>query len=459
MDDVAKNKRKKRIPPFVWLWAAVLLAVIAFVARKVGAEPPRLDEHGVPIKGTSRPGGGGPTLRLAAKLAAPNEKGTPNEKAAGGEKAAPGDKPAGEKPPGKKPAAKDAGAPAAAPADAGADAGEMQYDEETMKQFKAFLEKAKPEPKSVFNEDPVDYAVAGPDGGVPTHEGTWKSPFAHPKYGTPANVRVGFLLANVRNYDLQKGTFEADFFLTLTSDKEMPPMDLIFTNGKQDLKEVMADKPTFKMYRFLGTFSSPLDLHDYPFDTQSLTMEIEDDDNGIDQIKLIPDEEHTNLDIGFEVPGWEVSFIQARVNTHNFPDRMDNDDLYYTRYQFVLGLKRFGTSAIFTVFVPAFVIVLISLTGLWITRDELEVRSNSTTPMLAAAVLFHYALIQSLPATAYLTRADKLMLSVYLILGLHMLGSLIWFFFDEKHTDTIFVWVRRAGIPLTFILLAGGVFL
>ena len=40
MDDVAKNKRKKRIPPFVWLWAAVLLAVIAFVARKVGAEPP-----------------------------------------------------------------------------------------------------------------------------------------------------------------------------------------------------------------------------------------------------------------------------------------------------------------------------------------------------------------------------------------------------------------------------------
>jgi hypothetical protein len=226
-----------------------------------------------------------------------------------------------------------------------------------------------------------------------------------------------------------------------------------------DSKEVMADKPTWKMYRFLGTFSSPADLHDFPFDTQNLVIEVEDDDNGIDQIRLEPDQEHTNLDIGFDVPGWETSYTQARVNVHNFPDRFDNDDLYYSRYQFVLGLRRYGTSAVFTVFVPAFVIVLISLSGLWITRDELEVRSNATTPMLAAAVLFHYALIQNLPATAYLTRADKLMLSVYVILGVHMLASLFWFFFHEKHTDAIYRWARLIGVPLTLVILAMGVFL
>lgn len=433
--NAANTKKRRRIPAFVLLWAGVLLVAIWFVARKVGAEPPPRDDLGVPLAGRSVA-----SLHLAAKLSP-------------GGMAAPGEKAAGK--PGKKD--KDAGAPPAAE-EKKADE-EKVPDEEAAKALKTLADKIGGEPKTIYNEDPVDYAVAGPDGGVPVHEGAWKSPFAHPKYGTPAKVRVGFLLANVRDYDIQKGTFEADFFVTLTSDKPMPPMDLIFTNGKMDSKEVMADKPTWKMYRYLGTFSSPADLHDYPFDTQSLVMEVEDDDNGIDQIRLIPDEEHTNLDIGFDVPGWETAFIQARVNTHNFPDRFDNDDLYYTRYQFVLGLRRYGTSAIFTVFVPAFVIVLISLTGLWITRDELEVRSNATTPMLAAAVLFHYALIQSLPATAYLTRADKLMLSVYVILGLHMFASLFWFFFDEKHTDLIFKLARLIGVPLTFIILAMGVFL
>ncbi len=309
-------------------------------------------------------------------------------------------------------------------------------------------------------EEPLDYAKVGPEGGVPVHrEGHFKSPFAHPKFGGPAVVKVGMLLTNVRNYDIQKGTFDADFFLTFTSDKAMPPMEPIFTNGKVDHKEVMADKPTFKMYRFLGNFSSPLDLHDYPFDTQELAIEIEDDDNGTDQIKLVADDHHTNLDVGFHVPGWNVAYTEARVLNHYFPDRFEHDDMYYSRYIFKLGIARFGTSAVFTVFVPAIVIVLISLSGLWYPRDELEVRANATTPMLAAAVLFHFALMQSLPATAYLTRADKLMMAVYAILALHMLITWLWFVFDEKHTLRIMRVGKWVGAPLTLAVLLAGMFL
>lgn len=449
-------KKKRRIPPLVAITAAVLVVAIWFIGRKAVIEPAAKD-----LKPSRRPIASMkisphvPAPDLAADMAA-GPGAAPAEKAAP-KAAAPKKDP---KEAAAKEAAKDAGAPDAKDAKKDEPASGGGDNAETVAMLKALLEKVKEEPKDAFTEDPVDYAVAGPDGGVPIHpEGAWKSPYAHPHYGTPANVRVGMLLANVREYDVQKGTFEADFFITLTSDKRMPPVDLIFTNGKMDNKEVMADKPTFKMYRFLGTFSSPADLHDYPFDVQSLTIEVEDDDNGIDQIRLMPDEEHTNLDINFEVPGWETAYTEARVNTHNFPDRFDHDDLYYTRYQFVLGLRRYGTSAVFTVFVPAFVIVLISMTGLWITRDELEVRTNSTTPMLAAAVLFHYSLIQSLPATAYLTRADKLMLAVYVILGIHMLGSLLFFFFEDEHEQKIFLWARRIGIPITFIILAMGVLL
>jgi hypothetical protein len=305
-------------------------------------------------------------------------------------------------------------------------------------------------------EDPLDTATVGPEGGVPVHkDGHYRSPFANPGFGKPAEVKVGFLLSHVRKYDIKEGTFEADFFVSFTSDKPMPPLDPDFTNGKAE-KEVLAEKPTFKLYRFVGEFSSPPDLHLYPFDTQALTIEMEDDHNGTDQIRFVADKDHTNLDVGFGVTGWDVAYLQARVLDHFFPDRFAHDDLYHSRYKVTLGVTRYGTSAAFTVFVPAFVIVLISLSGLWLPRPELEVRSNASAPMLAAAVLFHFTLTQALPPTPYLTRADKLMLGVYLSLLLNMLATWAWFVFDEKHEHQIFLIGRRFVPPLTFALMAAG---
>jgi hypothetical protein len=300
-------------------------------------------------------------------------------------------------------------------------------------------------------------AKLGPKGGVPIHEqGVFRSPFANPS-ATQSTVRVGFLLQDVSNYDIQAGTFQAEFYLSLSSDLPMPSIDLDFTNGKVDDKEVQADLPTFKLLHFVGTFESVPDLHDYPFDTQQLAIELEDNENGTDQLRLIPDKSHTKLDVGFQVAGWQISSVGARVIDRYFPDRFDDDDLYYSRYRFTVGLKRFGTTALFTVFVPAFVIVLISLSGLWLPREELEVRSNATTPMLAAAVLFHFALMSSLPATGYLTRADKLMLAVYACLALHMGLMWLWFVFDERYTEIIHKIGKRLGPPLTLLIMALGV--
>ena len=66
----------------------------------------------------------------------------------------------------------------------------------------------------------------------------------------------------------------------------MPTLNLQFPNGKLEKKEVIADKPTFKLYRLSGNFKSPADLRKYPFDSQELKIVVEDDARGIDQIEL-----------------------------------------------------------------------------------------------------------------------------------------------------------------------------
>jgi hypothetical protein len=311
-----------------------------------------------------------------------------------------------------------------------------------------------PAPEAGDKEDQLADTVVPDGGGVPIHtEGEFRSPFANPKWGTPTTVRVGLVLNDVTDYDIMKGTFNADFYLSMTSDKEMPSMDLIFPNGKTDDKEVIADKPTFKLFRFTGEFTSPPDLRRYPFDKQELSIQIEENTEGIDQIDLVPDKTHTHLEAGFEVIGWDVSDLDATNVVHNFPDRFDHDDLYYGRYEFRLGIERYGTSALFTVFVPAFVIVLITLMGQWMPFASMDIRSNAGAPMLAAAVLFHFALMQSLPAVSYLTRADKLMLGVYGSLLMCMFSTWWFFLVREENHNKVFMLGKWLIPPICAVLM------
>jgi hypothetical protein len=153
-----------------------------------------------------------------------------------------------------------------------------------------------------------------------------------------------------------------------------------------------------------------------------------------------------------------VDFVEGRSLSQSYPDRFEGDDLYYGRYIFTLGLERYATSAAFKVFVPAFVIVLIALLGMWVPPTEMEVRSNAGAPMLAGAVLFHFALMQELPATSYLTRADKLMLAVYVALALGMISTWCMFLVRDPKKMMVVFRVAKIVVPvLTVVTMTLGV--
>ena len=299
--------------------------------------------------------------------------------------------------------------------------------------------------------EPIDLAVA-PNGGVPSHpSGTpYKSPFAKPNAAKAVKIKVGMLLNSIDDYDVKTGTFLADFFLSFTSETPMPEISPQFPNGRVDATKIIADKPTFKLMRLSGQFKSPADLRKYPYDSQELKILIEDDTRGVDQMRFVVDKERTKTARGFRAVGWQVAFVEARSLSQSYPDRFENDDLYYGRYVFTIGLDRFAASAVFKVYVPAFVIVLIALLGMWVPPALMDVRSNAGAPMLAGAVLFHFSLMQELPATSYLTRADKLMLGVYASLILGMLSTWAMFLVPEEKMQLVFR-ISRYVVPVATV--------
>ncbi|HEX6277213.1 MAG TPA: hypothetical protein VFZ53_29430, partial [Polyangiaceae bacterium] len=66
----------------------------------------------------------------------------------------------------------------------------------------------------------------------------------------------------------------------------------------------------------------------------------------------------------------------------------------------------------------------------------------------------HFALMQELPATSYLTRADKLMLGVYTSLILGMLSTWAMFLVKEENMDTVFRLARIVVPVLTVAVMA-----
>jgi hypothetical protein len=79
--------------------------------------------------------------------------------------------------------------------------------------------------------------------------------------------------------------------------------------------------------------------------------------------------------------------------------------------------------------------------------------------MLAAAVLFHFSLIQSLPATGYLTHADKLMLGVYVSLLLNMLSTWLFMLGDEEYQEKVFRLARTIVPIVTFFVMVAATIL
>ncbi len=336
-------------------------------------------------------------------------------------------------------------------------------------------EAAKADEKTDGGADPIDYAVVQTEedfpkdmsdeekdaigtGKVPIHrEGSYRSPFAHPRFGGPTKVKVGLVIREIREFNIQTGGFEADFFLSLTGDKDLPTLNPVFTNGHEVTFTPLADTPTFKVFSVTGKFTTEIDLRKYPFDVQALELAFEDSKAGIDQLIFEPDPNRTSLDSSFKLASFGVGGVGALAYKHKYPPRFDRDDLYVSRYKFTLTVDRFATSAAFSVYVPALIIVLISLTGMWVPPEELEVRSNAGAPMLAAAVLFHYSLIQALPATGYLTAADKLMLGVYVSLLLNMGSTWMLMLGDERWADKVFKVARTAVPTITFFVMTAAI--
>jgi hypothetical protein len=236
----------------------------------------------------------------------------------------------------------------------------------------------------------------------------------------PVEVQVGVYLMSVGKVDIASGSYTVDFYLTLSSDKDMGDPRIEFLNGRASFTDLLIDKPTEKQYRIQANLMTNLDLKRYPWDRHELPIILESATRKDDDLVFIKSK-YEGIDPAVVFVGWELLGFRSSIAPHPYPLFSES----YSVYRFAIDIQRVLFISSLKTFLPIAVFLLISFCALIVAVEKSDSRISMNTAMLIASVMFHLSITNQLPPTGYLTIADKAMIATYMTIALSLFLSVL----------------------------------
>jgi len=209
------------------------------------------------------------------------------------------------------------------------------------------------------------------------------------------DVAVGIFLLNLGKVDLLSGQFDVDFYVYFSKprDAEGPytlqqgEVEKYFPNGVKGISG----------YRVRGR----LPEHGSNATTPGILV-------------LGP------LCVDLKLPGFSRDDIQIRaaVVRHIYPP-LTVSAMTFSRYKFQLTLKRPVQGVMIKLLPPVFLVLVVSFNSLMPVQHVTNRISVSTTNLMAA-VMYHSNMASQAPSTGQFTKADQLMVTIYMLITLNL---------------------------------------
>jgi hypothetical protein len=269
-----------------------------------------------------------------------------------------------------------------------------------------------------------------------------------PAVTTPQNVTISIYALDFNRVDVGAGTVGVDYYLNLKSEIPVSINDVELMNGMITSVSTVKDTPYEKEYRVIAVLTAEPDLHRYPFDRHTLTIQMEPKQKNEQEILFVIDPATSGLDHMADLPGWTFSGTHSEVTNESYIA----GEIPYSRAIFSYGITRDITSTILKFFLPFMLIIIVSLSSLLMKTSRLGLNAS----MFLAAVLIHWRVADAIPVVAYATFLDLFMIITYATLVMVLLsGVLILKFTESKNVvrvEQINYWSIRIIPPLTFAL-------
>jgi len=266
------------------------------------------------------------------------------------------------------------------------------------------------------------------------------------------HVQAGVWIINIQKIDLEASTYRLDFYLWFKFNPQQITASEInqfeFANGDPDIKQIDAND-SYIEYRVTGDFLRSFDFSLYPFESHDLTIELEHTNLANDN--LVYDIDSTSgIESTASVAGWNLGNMQSQVILHSYPDET------FSRPIFTVTLSRPLISGVIKSVLPITIITAISLLAFVMAAEDYTQKMALGITTLLSATAFHLSLLSGIPPTGYLTFADRMMISVY-ILFLFNIGSAVYLMKlsreNQKEKATTFNKKAQKTLPILIIAL------
>ncbi len=296
--------------------------------------------------------------------------------------------------------------------------------------------------------------------------------------GQPVQVKIGILLIEIVEIDDVTESFTADLKVRIRWkdprlsaatlgyslehckfpiediwNPDIHPINQRGTIPKGRLQSLVASDGTVSVVaRVYTILSTPLDMHDFPFDTQHLRIQLASMKYSPNEVTFITDEARTGRLEDLSIPGWRL--------IKNFSDDtippLQGAIRDHPRFDHLIVIERQSGYYVWKFIVPLCFIVLMASGVFWLNPAGVAAQVGVGTASVFTLIAFLLGLRTVLPRVPYLTRMDELILGATVLVFVALLEVIVTSRLAQsgqiKRAETIDRYARWM-YPLAFVVL------
>ncbi|MBV9540121.1 MAG: hypothetical protein JO167_02545 [Alphaproteobacteria bacterium] len=181
----------------------------------------------------------------------------------------------------------------------------------------------------------------------------------------------------------------------------------------------LADGSLYQLMQIHGRFFQPFSLIDFPFDRQTLAINMEDEINGHHRIVYVPDLRDSGFSAALQVPGWRTLGWHAEATLQDYASHFGAPEVAgSTRHaglRFAIIIERRASFFLWKLFLPLLIVMCANWLAFLIKPDLVDVRTALTATSLLTLVFLQKSYSDELPEVGTLVLMDKIYAVAYLL--------------------------------------------
>lgn len=171
--------------------------------------------------------------------------------------------------------------------------------------------------------------------------------------------------------------------------------------------------------RYYGKLATSLDLRRFPFDEQTIKIELISFSYSPEEIHFVEAEELNGISSEISLVNWSIIGLSSHSHAHYLqPEQQD-----YARFDYEIKVKRHSSFYAWRVLFPVALIVFMSDLVFWLEPTQIIPQITLATAMMVSLITYQFILRQELPKMNYLTAEDKVIVGSMLLVFIALVES------------------------------------